>query len=322
MQINLLTKKGLFSLVIWGAISTMLFSGCATVPKPLPQPEAEPQAQTKIQAQGLEQIPSDPQPSLTQPKLGSQSQSASQSMSEPGAKPKSSAEPTILKSENQRLKEIPILYYHSIDREVGNELRIPAEEFEAHLKFLYQAGYQSITLHELYQHFYEGRELPEKPFALTFDDGYADNYSKAFQIAKKYGFTGTVFMVSGWIGGEGYLTKDQICEMSKAGWQIEAHTVSHPNLNELTAKQLENELRESKRQLEEILNHPVNYLAYPFGTYTEQIIQESKAAGYLMGFTTDRGWAKEEEPYQIQRVYCYANMGVDELKRRMDNPNY
>lgn len=311
LKINHLPKKRLLSLVMGSVIfiSTMMFSGCTTAPKLIPQSEAqallegqgqgEAESQTQIPAQELEQIPSYPKPSLTQP-------------SGPATSP----------SQNQHLKEIPILYYHSIDKEVGNELRIPAEEFDAHLKFLYQEGYQSITLHELYQYFYEGRELPKKAFALTFDDGYADNYSNAFQIAKKYGFTGTIFMVTGWIDGVGYLTKAQLLEMSKAGWQIEAHTVSHPKLNELTAKQLENELRVSKSRLEELLNQPVNYLAYPFGIYSEQIIRESKAAGYLMGFTTERGWAKEQEPYLIKRIYCYANMGVEELKRRIENPNY
>lgn len=334
MQINHSAKKELLNLVVWGAIfisTAILFSGCAAAPKPQPQSEAqalsqvqgqaEPQVQdpTKTQAQELEQIPSEAKPSLTQ--LQSQSQSASQSMSEPGTSP-SPSKPAILQSQIQNLKEIPVLYYHSIDREVGNELRIPAEEFEAHMKFLYQAGYQSITLKELYQHFYEGRELPKKPFVLTFDDGYADNYLNAFQIAKKYSFTGTIFMVTGWIDGAGYLAKEQLREMSSAGWQIEAHTVSHPILNELTTKQLEIELRESKAKLEEIINHPVNYLAYPFGIYTEQIIQRSKAAGYIMGFTTERGWAKEKDPYRVQRIYCYTGMGVEELKRRIENPDY
>lgn len=338
MHMNHFAKKGLLRLGVWGVvfISAMLFLGCATAPKPLPQSETQVLIQAQDQDQEQGRISSDPQPSLAQPDFELQSQSQSQSasqpqpmsepgpqpISEPGPQPISPSQPVTSPSQNQLLKGIPILYYHSIDREVGNELRIPPEEFEAQLKFLYQAGYQSITLDELYQYFYEGRKLPKKPFVLTFDDGYEDNYTNAFPIAKKYGFTGTIFMVTDWIDGKGYLTKEQLREMSNEGWQIGAHTVSHSNLNELTAKQIESELRESKRQLEEILNQPVKYLAYPFGSYTEQIIQESKAAGYIMGFTTERGWAKEKDPYRIQRVYSYANMGVEELKRRVENPNY
>lgn len=345
MTINHFAKKRLIQLGVWGVIcfmSTMLTSGCASTSKALPHLEAQVidqtqgQGEVQIQAQERNQISSDSQQSLTQspiesnalsqsqsqPQSQTLSQSASQSPSEPGIKPIAPSQPPLQQSQKKHLKEIPILYYHSIEKEAGNELRIPAEEFESHIKFLHQAGYQSITLHELYQHFYEGRELPQKPFVLTFDDGYSDNYSNAFRIAGKYGFTGTIFMVTGWIDGEGYLTKEQLREMSKAGWQIEAHTVSHPKLNELTAAQLESELRESKRQLEKLLNRPVEFLAYPFGVYTEQVIQESRAAGYLMGLTTERGWAKEKDPYRVQRIYCYADMGVEELKRRLENPNY
>ena len=334
MTINHSAKKGLIQLGVWGVIcfmSIMLTSGCASISKALPHSEAQVidqtqgQGEVQIQAQEQNQISSDSQQSLTQSPIESNAlpQSQSQSQSQSQTLPQSaSQQPPLQQSQKQHLKEIPILYYHSIEKEAGNELRIPAEEFESHLKFLHQAGYQSITLHELYQHFYEGRELPQKPFVLTFDDGYSDNYSNAFRIAGKYGFTGTIFMVTGWIDGEGYLTKEQLLEMSKAGWQIEAHTVSHPKLNELTAAQLESELRESKRQLEKLLNRPVEFLAYPFGVYTEQVIRESRAAGYLMGLTTERGWAKEKDPYRVQRIYCYADMGVEELKRRLGNPNY
>lgn len=224
--------------------------------------------------------------------------------------------------EYPRSRAVPILYYHSIAREAGNELRVPVEEFEAHMNYLKQAGFKSITLQELFQHYSEGLELPKKPFVLTFDDGYADNYANAFKIAKQYGFTGTIFMVTDWIDGTGYLTREQLRELSAQGWQIEAHTVSHPRLNEIDTKQLEKELSESKKKLEEILNLRINFLAYPFGIYSDQIIQKAREAGYLMGLTTNRGWAVGEEPFLLQRVYCYANMGLNELKRRVENPNY
>lgn len=45
--------------------------------------------------------------------------------------------------------------------------------------------------------------------------------------------------------------------------------------------------------------------------------------GYLAGFTTARGWADpESNPYALQRIYCYANMGIPELERRITNPQY
>jgi peptidoglycan/xylan/chitin deacetylase (PgdA/CDA1 family) len=319
-------KKWTFRFKFWSAllISMVLLTGCEAQVKP----ESVQSAQTLVenenktieQPQVISGLQPNSQEEKFQPNFQSNSQSHNNSQSNFQSNT-SRSQNKIAQSQNTPIG-IPVLYYHSIERETGNELRVPPEEFDSHLKFLSQAGYQSITLHELHQYFYDGLKLPQKPFVLTFDDGYIDNYTNAFQIAEKYGFTGTVFMVTDWIDGTGYLSKEQLREMSKQGWQIEAHTVSHPKLNEITKEQLKSELLESKRVLEEILSYPVTYLAYPYGIYTEQIIQEAKEAGYLMGFTTERGWAKGNAPYRIQRVYCYANMGLDEFKRRLENPDY
>ncbi|WP_019850946.1 polysaccharide deacetylase family protein [Desulfitobacterium sp. PCE1] len=224
---------------------------------------------------------------------------------------------------SQTLKpSIPILYYHSIDYEEGNELRVSPEEFETHMEFLSQNGYESITLNDLYQYFYEGKVLPEKTFVLTFDDGYEDNYAHAFPIAEKYGYSGTIFMVTGWIGGTEYLKEEQLLEMSRAGWQIESHTIAHPYLNSLSKEQIKEELLTSKKILEEMLSEPKIAFAYPYGVYDSLIIELCRETGYKMGLTTDRGWAGPEDSFRIKRVYCYAQMGLDEFKRRVENANY
>lgn len=256
-------------------------------------------------------IPSEDQTDSPGPD-GSQSQPQSQNQNQSQSS----------KAPEKLLSAVPVLYYHSIDREEGNELRVPQEEFEEHLRFLQQAGYHSVTLDELYKYWHQGAELPDKPFVLTFDDGYRDNYTKGFPIARKFGFTGTVFVVTDWINGDGYLTLEQLKEMRQEGWQIESHTLSHPKLNELADEELGRELQESKRTLEGLLNYPVNYLAYPYGNYDNRVICASKTAGYKMGITTERGWAEGKDLYRLQRIYCYANMGVEELKRRMENPKY
>lgn len=243
----------------------------------------------------------------------------------PTEQSKPSEEPFAEQDQKQlhpSISAIPILYYHSIDYEEGNELRIPPEEFEAHMQLLHQKGYESISLDNLYRYFYEGKVLPERAFVLTFDDGYEDNYVNAFPIAEKYGYQGTIFMVTEWIGGTGYLKREQLLEMSKAGWQIESHTLTHPYLNSIPTDEIKDELHSSKKILEELLDKQVNFFAYPYGVYDLSIIELSKEIGYKMGLTTDRGWAVAKDPFRVQRIYCYAQMGLDELKRRIETPNY
>ena len=237
--------------------------------------------------------------------------------------PAQSTQPTQSSPPSPSLKSpIPILYYHSIDYEEGNELRVPPEEFEAHMEHLSQNGYESVTLDDLYQYFYAGKDLPEKAFVLTFDDGYEDNYIHAFSIAEKYGYSGTVFVVTEWIGGKGYLNRQQLLEMNQAGWQIESHTVTHPYLDSISTEQIKEELLTSKEVLEELLGKPKVAFAYPYGVYDSSIIELCREIGYEMGLTIDRGWAGPEDPFRMKRVYCYAQMGLDEFRRRVENANY
>lgn len=223
----------------------------------------------------------------------------------------------------QKLSPIPILYYHSVMLELGNEVRMPPDQFEAQMAYLSNNGYQSITMNQLYQAFYQGGSLPPKPFVVTFDDGYVDNYTTAFPILKKYGFTATVFMVSSYVDGEGFMSWPQLKELVASGWEIEGHTKTHPYLSKIERVSLLDELKSSKELLEQGLGQKVNFLAYSYGDFNSVVSKAVKEAGYLMAFTTQRGWAShKEDQWQVKRVYCYANMGQNEFSRRIQNSNY
>lgn len=227
---------------------------------------------------------------------------------------------TALQFQNQGF---PILYYHSVARETGNELRMPPEEFDKQMAYLKDKGYQSVSLRQLYEAAYRGGILPEKSVVITFDDGYEDNYTNAFPILKKYGYTATVFMVTSYIDGEGFLSGSQLKELTAGGWEIESHTVTHPDLTSARAADVADELKSSKEQLENELGKTVNFFAYPYGNFNNNVIQALQDAGYLLAVTTERGWASDEEDaWHVQRVYCYATMGMGEFSRRMENPDY
>ncbi|SPF52124.1 putative xylanase/chitin deacetylase [Candidatus Desulfosporosinus infrequens] len=223
-------------------------------------------------------------------------------------------------AENQA---VPILYYHSVAVEAGNELRIPPDQFEAQMAYLQNKGYQSVSLDQFYQAEYHGGTLPAKPFVITFDDGYVDNYTTALPILKKHGFTATIFMVSSYINGEGFLTWPQLTELAANGWQIEGHTVDHPYLSKMDAATVLSELKNSKEVLEKGLGYPVDFFAYPYGDFNDKVVLAVKNTGYLLAVTTERGWADhKEDEWHVHRVYCFANMGMNEFSRRLQNPKY
>lgn len=223
----------------------------------------------------------------------------------------------------EKMTQVPILYYHSIMDEPGNELRMPPEEFEEQMKYLSQNGYQVITLDQLYNALYNKGSLPAKPIAITFDDGYRDNFTNAFPIMQEYNFPGTAFMVSSYIDGEGFLTTDQLKQLEAAGWTIGGHTVNHTDLSLVSVEDVKEELKNSRNHLESLLGHPLKYIAYPYGAYNSTVMNLTQDDGYLAGFTTVRGWANpESDRYALKRIYCYANMGIPELERRITNPEY
>lgn len=223
----------------------------------------------------------------------------------------------------QAVEAVPILYYHSVMLEAGNPVRMPPDQFEAQMAYLKNNGYHSVTLEQLYKALYKGGALPEKPFVITFDDGYTDNYTTAYPILKKYGYTGTVFMVANWIDGGEFLSLSQLKELAKNGWDIVGHSANHLHLTDQDEVALKNELKGSKELLEQRLGLPVKYFAYPYGEYNEDVVLAVKNAGYLMAFTTERGWADHKtDAFHLHRVYCYGNMGMNIFSERIKNPNY
>lgn len=139
----------------------------------------------------------------------------------------------------------------------------------------------------------EGTELPPRPMLITFDDGHLNNYTTAFPIMQKYGFTGILYIVGNYIGIDDYLGIDQIKEMAAAGWEVGSHSMNHSDLTALEPQRRRAEIVDSKGFLEKTLGVPVRTIAYPFGFSNSGVIDYAHFAGYVagmsLGFTHDQG---------------------------------
>jgi peptidoglycan/xylan/chitin deacetylase (PgdA/CDA1 family) len=190
-------------------------------------------------------------------------------------------------------KPIPVavLMYHEI-RKGPNTLFLPAPELADHLEALGQAGYVGITLEQLYQAYSGGAKLPLHPVVLTFDDGYASFYTNAFPLLQRYGYPGTLFVITGNVGKPEFVTWDQVRELAAAGIEMGGHTVNHPDLSKLDANRQAFELTESQRVLAEQSGRPVRFFAYPSGRYNDRTLALAKQAGYVGAVTTLPGLAE------------------------------
>ena len=177
------------------------------------------------------------------------------------------------------------------------------------MAYLKAEGYTSITPEQLSNHLKYGSPLPPKPVMITFDDGYRDNYTNAFPILKKYGFTASIFLISDFMDRfENYLTWAQVQEMSEAGINMESHTLSHVELAGLPHDELYNQLMGGKLATEWKTLKFVKYMAYPCGTMDEASMAAVKDCGYDGGFTVRydlvHSW---DDPYEIPRVPIFGN---------------
>ncbi len=178
---------------------------------------------------------------------------------------------------------VPILLFHHIAvSPIGSRYYVPPDKFEAEMKLLHDWGYQTITTSQLIQAITQGASLPPRPVLITFDDGNADNYTNAFPIMQKYGFTGVLYVVVQFMNQPNYLTTTQILEMAKAGWEVGSHSETHRSL--LGSPEIQRyEIVQSRQDLEERLGLPILTFAYPFGGEDSGAGDYVHFAGYIAG---------------------------------------
>jgi peptidoglycan/xylan/chitin deacetylase (PgdA/CDA1 family) len=209
-----------------------------------------------------------------------------------------------------------ILMYHYVrvvadpsQDPVGYRLSITPSNLEAQIKDLKSKGYKSITIKDLLQ-----GKGGAKDIVLTFDDGYEDFYTNAFPILQKYGWTATVNIITGKIGGD-YMTWPQLKSLSAAGIDIASHTVDHLALAKLTPTQQEAQIMNSKNILQNELGIKIYSICFPSGSYNATTLALVKASGYL-GATTEIPGAvfSQTDPYLLPRVRVSPSLSLSGLE--------
>ncbi len=191
---------------------------------------------------------------------------------------------------------LPILLYHRVGPE-SDPLTISIDRFREDMQYLAESGYRTITLEQAREHLLGNKPILGNPILLTFDDGYLNNYTNAFPILRQYSMVASFFIITGMIGQENRIAIPQLREMTSAGMSFGSHTVSHRPLAELADDEPSRELVQSKSALEDILGKTVDFIAYPCGSYNQNVLQATHDAGYQGGLTTRMGFADSQENF-------------------------
>lgn len=197
---------------------------------------------------------------------------------------------------------IPILMYHHIGPP-KNWLYVDTVTFTSQMDYLVGKGYHTVTLPEIIAHLQAGQPLPEKPIALTFDDGYADMFTNAYPVLRDRGLKATFFIITQLVGGGDYLTWEQIQEMAgNSLMTIGDHTLTHRALPSLPGAQVQDEILSAQNILQGKINKPVNVFAFPFGSQTERDIKYLQDGNFVAAVSTEYGVSCAKLPYDLRRI--------------------
>jgi peptidoglycan/xylan/chitin deacetylase (PgdA/CDA1 family) len=211
---------------------------------------------------------------------------------------------------------LPVLTFHAVD-DTASVISFAPKLFRRGLESLRESGYRAIRLREASECIRRGEPFPDRSFVITFDDGYESTYSKALPVLREVNFSATVFLTVGMdpirrsderlpsLESRSMLCWREIQEMQKYGIEFGAHTLTHPDLTKLPAPQIELEIGESKKRIEEATGAQVSSFAYPFGRFDERSRQIARQ--YFACACSDRlGLANaQSDLYALERVDAY-----------------
>jgi peptidoglycan/xylan/chitin deacetylase (PgdA/CDA1 family) len=171
-----------------------------------------------------------------------------------------------------------ILMYHAVDTKPDPLfVQVTPGRLRQQLQMLHRLGLHGVAVRELR----ERRSRRARVVGLTFDDGYADFATTAVPILAEFGFSATVFMVAGQVGGGNdwdppphrpLMTAEQLRAVHEAGHEIGSHGMRHVRLPGLPREALEEELGASRAALERIVQSPVAGFCYPYGELNPETV--------------------------------------------------
>lgn len=221
---------------------------------------------------------------------------------------------------------VPILLYHGVGDCPEGPLAdyvLPVAEFDEHLAVLEQDGWDVWTVADLVDHVHRRyRSVPERTAVLTFDDGFAEMADVVAPRLAARGWAATLYVTTGAVGGDSdwlgdgpgarrpMLDWDGVVELDRAGWELGAHSVSHPELDVLGAERARWEIERSRDELADHLGHEVRSFAYPHGYHSAATRDLVVAAGFesACAVREARSWAGDD-PFALARLTVRSGTG-------------
>jgi peptidoglycan/xylan/chitin deacetylase (PgdA/CDA1 family) len=228
---------------------------------------------------------------------------------------------------NLSYKIIPsakILLYHRVNELKNDPYKLAVEQlnFERQISYL-SKNYNVIPLSDLYENIRTGN-IKKKTLAITFDDGYLDNYTRAYPILKKYKVSASIFISTVLEGGSmKTLTSypKKMREMITSSLiAIGGHTTNHKKLSNLKEREQKFEIQSNKTFIENIINTEIYHFSYPYGQkidFTKETMNLVKKSGFRLALTAYPGIVtRYTNCYKLPR-YVIKNWDLEVFKQKV-----
>lgn len=203
-----------------------------------------------------------------------------------------------------------VLMFHGVDR-TGSFISIDPQELDALLMSIRAAGCAILPLERLL----DSPNADEDAVAITFDDGFTSVHDLAAPILAAHDAPATLFLTTGYVGRNNQwpgqpegapsfdmMGWDQIEALAAKGWSIQAHSINHPDLRQLSEAQIEEELQGSQETIQARLGAHPEHFAYPYG-YLDRRAVDIARRHFRYGLTTRMGaLGASGDPLQLSRI--------------------
>ena len=225
-------------------------------------------------------------------------------------------------AEEEMRDSATVLMYHRFGESRYPSTNISIEQFEAHLAHLAGGNYTVLKLDDIIVRLRAGELLPDRTVAITIDDAYLSVYTEAWPRLTEAGFPFTLFVASSPIDRElsGYMSWQQIRELQSSGVTIGSQTHTHPHMHRLSDEEVRAEISTSNGRFIEELGLRPELFAYPYGEYSQFVIDAVKDAGFRAAFGQNSGiMHSADDQFQLPRFAFNEAYGtIDRLKLAVD----
>jgi len=190
-------------------------------------------------------------------------------------------------SENQAV----ILMYHHFGVNKHPSTNIKLEQFDAHLDYLSNAGYQIWSLTKVAEYIRKKQPFPARVASITIDDAYISVYTEAYPRLLKRSWPFTVFVATDGVDRNfrSYMTWQQMREMQNNGVSFANHSASHdylirqqPGENSQQWKaRITSDIQRAQKRLKTELGTAPRLFAYPYGEYNTALANIINKMGYV-----------------------------------------